>query len=309
METLHTAFWTIIGAILILKIFKSQKRNIFKGLFTMGILVGSISMLSAQSKYDFDVKIVGKGTPIIMIPGFSSNGDVWNETAEHLKNNYECHILTLPGFAGVKPVAGDFLPKMRDEIIAYTKEKHLKNPIVMGHSLGGFLSASIASTEPQLFKKVIIVDGVPFYPALQNPAITEEQAKQFINKDASIKQFTSMTDEQLKAFSEKGAAALVTNPEKVKLVTSWEMKSDRTTLGTAFYEMMTTDLRGDLTKITCPVLVLGSNYGTLEQSKTMLSEQYKNVKNLTLQIANAKHFIMYDNPQWFYDNLDKFLKN
>jgi pimeloyl-ACP methyl ester carboxylesterase len=297
METLHTKINNLI----------ISKSGILKSFFSL-IFILLFSLTSAQKKYDFDVKIVGKGTPIIMIPGFSSSGDVWKETVEHLKNNYECHILTLPGFAGVKPIDGDFLPKMRDEIIAYTKDRKLKNPIIMGHSLGGFLSASIASSEPQLFKKVIIVDGVPFYPAMQNPNITVEQAKSFINKENSIKQFTSMTDEQLKAFSESGAKALVTDPEKVKLVASWQMKSDRTTLGTAFYEMMTTDIRSDLSKIESPVLVLGSKYESLEQSQKILSNLYKNVKNLTLQIADAKHFIMYDNPQWFYDNLDKFLK-
>ncbi|WP_343320102.1 hypothetical protein [Sphingobacterium multivorum] len=56
-----------------------------------------------------------------------------------------------------------------------------------------------------------------------------------------------------------------------------------------------------------PIFVLGSKYEALKKSQHMLSEQYKYVKKLTLHTTNSKHFIMYDQPMWFFE-LDTFLK-
>lgn len=253
--------------------------------------------VSSQQKYSFDVRVSGKGQPIILIPGYSSSGEVWNETVNQLKNNYELHVLTLPGFAGTKPIKDPVLETVKNEIIAYTKDKKLNKPVLIGHSLGAFMSLWVASSAPELYSKIIAVDGVPFYSALQNPNITAEQAKSFANKDAMVKQFAEMTDENLAKMAEGVATQMVTDRDKAKTVASWQIKSDRKTLGTTYYEMITTDLRPETAKINIPVLVLGSNYGTLEQSEKMLKEQYKNVKDLTLHIADSKHFIMYDKPE------------
>ncbi|AQX83589.1 alpha/beta hydrolase [Elizabethkingia bruuniana] len=285
----------------------SPFKKIFK-IFFLAVMFFGFTVSFAQNKYSFDVKVIGKGTPVIMIPGYSCSSDVWKETVDHLKNKFECHILTLAGFAGQPSIKEPLLETTKNEIIAYAKDKKLKNPVIIGHSLGGFLSLWVSSTSPELFKKVIVVDGVPFYTALQNPDITSEQAKQLINKETFSKQYAAMTNEQLKTYAENIAKQLVTDLEKAKLIAEWQAKSDRNTLAGAFYEMMTTDIRSDLSKITAPVLVLGSKFETLENSKKQFAEQYKNVKNLILHIADSKHFIMYDQPEWFFQELDTFLK-
>lgn len=50
--------------------------------------------------YPFDVAVKGKGPAMILIPGLASSGEVWDTTVEHFKDRYECHVLTLGGFAG-----------------------------------------------------------------------------------------------------------------------------------------------------------------------------------------------------------------
>jgi len=59
---------------------------------------------SANPK-SFSIRVDGHGRPMILIPGLTCGGDVWKTTVEHFKNRYECHMLTLPGFAGQPPSA------------------------------------------------------------------------------------------------------------------------------------------------------------------------------------------------------------
>ena len=76
-----------------------------------------------------------------------------------------------------------------------------------------------------------------------------------------------------------------------------------------YAEMYTTDLREAISDIDIPVLVLGSNYGTIAQSKTMLNQQFSALRNKTIIVANTKHFIMYDDPSWFNSQVKNFLVN
>jgi len=129
--------------------------------------------------YSFQFTVKGSGQPIILIPGLSSHGSVWDETVAKYKNNYQTHVVTLPGFAGVKPMdlSSGFLLPIKQELLEYIEKNNLKNPIVIGHSLGGFMAMLMAIDKPQLFDKIIIVDSAPFFSALQNPLATIESSK------------------------------------------------------------------------------------------------------------------------------------
>src|SRR5689334_20013832 len=69
-------------------------------LVLLPILGAAASTADAQKQSPFTVKVVGKGRPMILIPGLMCSGDVWDTTVEHYKSSYECHVLTLAGFAG-----------------------------------------------------------------------------------------------------------------------------------------------------------------------------------------------------------------
>ena len=58
--------------------------------------------LAAQQP--FQVKVSGHGQPMILIPGLSSSGETWDTTVDHYKDRFECHVLTVAGFAGVPRV-------------------------------------------------------------------------------------------------------------------------------------------------------------------------------------------------------------
>ncbi len=43
-------------------------------------------------------------------------------------------------------------------------------------------------------------------------------------------------------------------------------------------------------------------------SYKIIGEQYKNIPHAIIHVADSKHFIMYDQPQWMYGEIDEFLK-
>lgn len=279
-------------------------KTIFLFLFTFATVI----TLNAQNS--FEVKVYGKGQPILLIPGYSCNGDVWQETVAHLKNNFELHVITIAGFAGVTPIQEEnILETVKNDIILYTKSKKLNQPILIGHSLGAFMVLWLQTEEPSLFGKSICVDGVPFISAIGNPNATVESIKNNpeFNKKKVIENFKMIPDQNYVENMTKSMLYQVSDPVRAKQIAEWSFKSDRKTLGSTIVEMSTIDLRETISKIKQPILVMASIFGTKENSLDIYSKQYAQLQNKTIKVAESKHFIMYDAQEWFFNEIDVFL--
>ena len=157
-----------------------------KSVAALALALALAAAASAQSPHpSFDVQVTGTGPAIVLIPGLLSTGEVWETTVARYKDRYTLHVLTLAGFGGPAPIGAPFLSRVRDELIRYLEgvqglqgERGVRvdKPILVGHSLGGFLAFWVAATAPDLVGGVVAVDGVPFLPALVNPAATAEGA-------------------------------------------------------------------------------------------------------------------------------------
>ena len=265
--------------------------------------------LTSLAQYAFKSEVSGKGPALLLIPGYSCSGEVWKETVAALSTSYECHVLTLAGFAGQPAIDTPVLKTVKGDIIRYVKDKNLQKPALVGHSLGAFMSIWVASEAPALFGKLVCVDGVPFISALGKPQITVDSIKNnpAFNPEMVIRNFQNLPE---KGFVDRTAMAMrwqVEDTARARQIAVWQYNSDRKTLATTIIEMSTTDLRAALKQIPQPVFVMGSIYQTKEQSERWLKLQYGQTPNLLIKVADSKHFIMYDQPNWFISELTAFL--
>lgn len=260
----------------------------------------------------FSVKVTGTGRPMILIPGLSCGGDVWDGTVAHFKDHYECHVLTLAGFAGQPAISGPFLKQVRADIAKYISDKKLDHPIIIGHSLGGFMAFWVGSTIPQQVGPIISVDGMPFLPALFNPDATPESTKAYAAQYRSL--YESKTPEQYMAMNRNALVSMITDPKDVDAVDASSKKSDPKAVGEAFYELMTTDLRQQIKAIQTPVLLIGATAAIPDvQQRTVMEDGYRQevaavTNHRVVFAAKARHFVQLDEPQFFYAQVESFLK-
>lgn len=263
----------------------------------------------AQGKKAFKVEVSGRGPAVLFIPGYSCSGEVWKETIAQLQKNYECHVLTLAGFAGQPAIDSPVLKTVKQEIINYVKTKKLHKPRLVGHSLGAFMSLWVASEAPQLFGKIVCVDGVPFVSSLGKPQITVDSIKNnpAFNPEMVIANFKNLPDSGFVDQTAKAMRWQVEDTARARQIAIWQYKSDRLTLASTLIEMSTTDLRQSIANIKQPVLVMGSIYVTKENSVLWLNQQFEKLSQAKIKVADSKHFIMYDQPDWFLKELTAFL--
>jgi pimeloyl-ACP methyl ester carboxylesterase len=282
-------------------------------IFIAGNVLGQKT--SKETKHpSFKVEVTGRGEPMILIPGLSSSGEVWADTVARYKANYECHVLTLAGFAGQPAIKAPFLEKVRNDLATYIREKKMKKPTIVGHSLGGFMALWLASVEPDLAGRLVIIDSLPFLGAINNPNATSETMKP--QAEAMRKAMTTpQTDEQRLQTLTMYLQAMISDPAKVALATKWGVNSDPETIGQAMYEMYTTDLRPSLSRIKSPTLVVGTwiayqQYTTRAAVEKTFRDQFANLPGYRFVMSESgKHFVMYDDPKLLFGEMDAFLAN
>ncbi len=269
---------------------------------------------AADAPKVIDIKVTGHGKPVILIPGLATPGAVWDETVKHLEGKYECYVVTIAGFGGMPAVkTDDLLGNVRDQLIAYVREHKLEKPVIIGHSLGGATALAMGEAAPDLLSDIICVDGLPFTAAVMMPGVQDvESAKRAAA--AWYERMKGQTGESFAAYQRNVVIpSMVTKPEDVTRVAEMCGKSDPVAVGQAMNELLTRDLRPDLGKIKCPILVMGALAQILQYAPRPAIEQ-----NYKAQFMNApqtrfdyfekaKHFIMIDDPAGFQAALDKEL--
>jgi pimeloyl-ACP methyl ester carboxylesterase len=265
---------------------------------------------AAAAQDSFQVKITGHGQPMILIPGLASSGETWDSTVARYKDRYECHVLTLAGFAGVPRIPAPMLDRVRDDVAAYIRDHKLVKPVIVGHSLGGFLALSIASKYPDLPGKLVIVDSYPSLAAIFQPEITAAEAK---SQSAMTRQY--MTSQKA---NPQGAAAqirpMVTKDSDFDRIMGWSKASDYSAVVDAMVELYGGDLRDDISAIHSPTLVLATwigykDYTDHAKTEANLHREYAKLEGVDIRLSDtSRHFIMYDEPQWFFTQIDGFLR-
>jgi pimeloyl-ACP methyl ester carboxylesterase len=277
-------------------------------------LDGTAYPAAAAEIRSFSVSVSGPtaGRQMILIPGLMSSGDVWAETAARYAGRYRVHVLTLSGFAGRAPIGGDaFLPVVRDELLGYIRAEHLDHPIIVGHSLGGFLAFWIAATAPDIVGPIVAVDGVPFLAALMNPGATS--AAMTPQADRMRAMYATLSSSQLGAQSRMSLPTMISEPSNVERAVAWAAASDPGTVGRVMAEMSTTDLREDMPRIHSPVLLIGAakdapDADALARLTKAYEAQVAKAPHATVVMARrARHFVMMDDPAFFFAALDAFL--
>lgn len=266
-----------------------------------------------QTFQDIQINVIGTGTPVLMIPGLNSAGAVWTDTCAALQPAVQCHIVQLPGFAG-QPAVNDepWLHSMRDRLLAYVDQAELKDPAIVGHSLGGVLGMQLVRAQPTTFRALIIVDSLPFYPAIQNPSTTEASIRPMA--EGMRAGMLAADEASYQAQARMSMAGMSNQAARMETLTKWGGASDRWTTAQAMFELMTIDLREAVAEIKTPTLVLGAwagyaAYGsTADSVRGTFETQYAKLPGVQIKLSEGGyHFLMWDDQDWLVKNVQSFL--
>jgi pimeloyl-ACP methyl ester carboxylesterase len=266
----------------------------------------NLAFFCTDAQSQFQVVVKGKGEPVLLFPGFGCTGEVWNETVASLSKNYECHIFTFAGFGKVPAIEGPWLSNIKDALLKYVKEKNLKRPTIVGHSLGGTLGLWLAILEKDTFKKIIVVDALPSTAALMIPNYNGDiipydnpQSKMMLEMDSAS--FATMSGQSV--------PYLCLNKDKHNTIRAWIGQTDRKTYVKGYIDLLNLDLRKQIRDIKTPVTVLAATSPDRATVEKVYKTQYAGLPSVDIQYAeNSAHFLMYDQTEWFINKVKEVIR-
>lgn len=262
----------------------------------------------------FTVLVEGQGRDVVLIPGLSTPRTVWNATRAKLKGRYRLHIIQIRGF-GDQPMSdrdGPLLEPFIRELTDYIDDEivdrnNRQKAFVIGHSLGGLATMTLAARYPQGVEKAMIIDSLPFFGLLFGPDTTVEtlQPQAVAMRDALTNKDSSEVDDRTLQTMSRTAAGR-------DQVAAWARAADTGTMAQLTYDLMTTDVRPLLPAITMPVTILYPVDASI-MAEPRITEMYKaaftGANTVTFEkIDDSRHFIMLDNPDAFTAAMERFLQ-
>ena len=251
---------------------------------------------------------------IILIPGLSSSPEVWQGTVDHLGAGWRVHRIHIQGFAGAPAegnAEGPVAAPVAEEIARYIIENHLDHPVVVGHSMGGTIGMMLAARHPDLVGRLMVVDMVPFMGAMFGPPGTTAESVA-ATADMVGAGMASASPEQYQQQAAAAVTGMINTESKRAGPLNDTATSDQQVAAHAFRELIATDLRPELGKITAPSEVLYAKFNdsrmTPEITDGIYAASFANLPGAKLQrIDDSAHFIMLDQPEAFYSALDAFV--
>lgn len=260
------------------------------------------------------VTTTGQGKDVILIPGLSSSPRVWKEMIAAVPG-YRYHLVQVAGFAGA-PAGGNangdtVAAPVAEEIARYIATSKLKAPAVIGHSMGGTMGMMLAARHPTSVSKLMVVDMFPFIGAMfGGPNATAESVKPIA--DGIFAQMTKADEATRKAQRDATITGMINTESMRAGALEDSAKSDTDVSARAYRELVVTDLRPELSRITAPTTVLYVTPKGVPLTDAQMDGYYRasyatlNGATLT-RIPDAAHFIMWDQPARFQQEVKAFL--
>jgi N-formylmaleamate deformylase len=246
------------------------------------------------------VVVQGNGPDVVLIPGLTSSRDVWKSTVAAVPG-YRYHLVQVNGFAGARPGAnasGPVVEPVANEIARYISMNRLRSPALIGHSMGGSLAMMIASRQPRLAGRVMVVDMLP-----QPAGLFGAEASGIAPLADSLRNVLTSTPSGRRLLGRLISGYGNDDPAHA---------SDPDVVAQATHDLALIDLGPSLPKISAPMTILFATpgSGTPDHGRIVQNYRfaYRGAATAKLRpVPNSGHMIMFDQPTRFAAEVRKFL--
>jgi len=242
----------------------------------------------------------GRGRPVILLHGWLGSWGLWQETMAYLGRYYRTYALDFWGFgeSGKKRetyAVQDFVALVGQ----FMDQLGIVNAPLVGHSMGGTVSLSVAIQYPERARKVVVIGS---------PIVGSSLA--FPLKLAGYRFIASMLFNMMWAFrgAMKVASPFICSDPRFSQMMDRDLTS--TTVESfllSIASLRRTDLRPRLSEIRIPVLGMFGDRDNIVNPRQWQPLRAGVPHAQIVRWQRAQHFIMLDTPQDFMEKLKTFL--
>jgi pimeloyl-[acyl-carrier protein] methyl ester esterase len=236
---------------------------------------------------------------IVLIHGWASDKNIWQETVNYLAQKYHVCTLNLP------LMENSF--SYRDAVLELIKEKGLNQVILAGWSMGTLVALQAALELPQIIQGLILISGTcKFVSDTQYPggipAVPIIRMKKRLNKNAghTTKDFYKLMFSDQEQTAGLAEQAITSRLENGRI---WDISEAQA--GLDF--LLETDLRSELKDIACPTLLLHGEQDAICPLAGAVHIQQQMPCARLVSYPGTGHIPFLTNPEDFQRDLEGWL--
>jgi pimeloyl-ACP methyl ester carboxylesterase len=173
--------------------------------------------------------------------------------------------------------------------------------------MGGNLAVDLAAELPGIVSGMILIDAIPCMRELMMPGVPAESLQY---ESPYNDRMIGMSDADFLSYATTMASNMTATEEKIAEIASWSVKADRETYVYGYTDLLKLDLRDKLSGIEVPTLILGAAFPDATTVRKTYESQYGKLKDKQIAIVeDSRHFIMFDQPEWLYQQIDQYLSD
>lgn len=125
----------------------------------------------------------GEGFPLILIHGFCETSEIWDALAERLSHDFRVITPDLPGFGNSPLPSGEIsIAGIATLLNDWLHQIGISNGVVIGHSLGGYVTLSMVAQKPELIKGFGLFHSTAF-PDSEEKKLSRNKVFEFVDKN------------------------------------------------------------------------------------------------------------------------------
>jgi N-formylmaleamate deformylase len=247
----------------------------------------------------------GDRPPVVLLHGICDSSHCWPRVTAALEPSYDVIALDARGHGqSAAPTTGYNLEALADDVAGVISALGLKQPAVVGHSLGAMTAAELAARHPELARCIVLEDP----PWIYSDQAPEEWAAVIDSFRSSAVAFRAMTSAQV------AEQARRTNPRMVLWdkadVAGWVEANQRVSL-LVMDDMRSHphDWRSAVAHIACPALLLAGDpaKGGFCPPDVVREVRALNPTIVVVEIASAGHQLRREALGEYIDAVRSFL--
>lgn len=250
-------------------------------------------------------KVFGEGDPVLILHGMFGTLDNWQTIAKKLSTHFMVFIIDLRNH-GRSPHSDEFdYAIMANDIQEFMENNWIYEAYVIGHSMGGKVAMQLASENPDLVKKLVLVDIAPKVYVGNHQPIFDALFSLDLDQLTSRKEADELLQAKIESYGIR--QFILKNLSINKKTQRYEWKMNLPVIHAAYQAVLG---KGDWsTPFENPTLFIKG-----AESKYILPEEMEEYKayfpNATLEtIEKAGHWVHSEQPKVFLEILTAFLLN
>ena len=245
-------------------------------------------------------EVFGRGRPVILLHGWLGSWGLWRETMTYLGQSYRTYALDFWGFgeSGKKRTTYD-VQDFVSLVDQFMEHMGIVSAPLVGHSMGGTVSLSVALKYPKRVQKVVIIGSPIVGSSLAIPL-----------KFAGYRFIAWPLFHMMGAFRfgmRIASPFICSDPNFPDLM---DRDLSRTTLESfllSISSLRKTDLRPGIKELDIPVMGMFGDADNIVNPKQGEVLKACLLDSRIERFPEAGHFIMLDNPPVFMEKLKRFL--